>query len=267
MPAPAFLVHDASVALGGRRVLAGVSFEIGAATLVAVVGANGAGKTTLLRALAGLLPHDGAVELFGRPVRAWDPRERALRLAFVRQTPPAADAFTVRESVALGRAPHLAWTAALTADDRAAVEAALDALDLGALAERPLAALSGGERQRAALAQALAQDTPVLLLDEPTAHLDGRHTLDLLARARALADGGRTVIAAVHDLGLAARFADRMLVLAGGTLVADGPPAVVLTPDQLASAFGVEAEVSTGPDGPALRYLHPLPPAGDGARS
>lgn len=267
MPVPAILVRDVAVALGGRGVLSRVSFEIGAATLVAVVGANGAGKTTLLRALAGLLPHDGAVDLFGRPARAWSARERALRLAFVRQTPPAADAFTVRETVALGRAPHLAWTAALTADDRAAVEAALEALDLGALAGRPLAALSGGERQRVALAQALAQDTPALLLDEPTAHLDIRHTLDLLARARALADGGRTVVAAVHDLGLAARFADRMLVLAGGTLAADGPPADVLTPERLASAFGVAAEVSAGPDGPALRYLAPLPPAGDGARS
>ncbi len=260
--APVFLVRDAAVALGGRRVLAHVSFEIGGGALVAVVGANGAGKTTLLRALAGLLPHAGAVDLFGAPVRAWEPRARARHLAFVRQTPPAADAFTVRETVALGRAPHLAWTAALTAADHAAVSAALDALDLGALAGRTLASLSGGERQRVALAQALAQDTPVLLLDEPTAHLDVRHTLDLLGRARALADGGRTVVAAVHDLELAARFADWMLVLAGGTLAADGAPADVLTPGRLASAFGVEAEVRAGPDGPALRYLGAIRPSG-----
>jgi iron complex transport system ATP-binding protein len=258
---PALRADGAGVRLGDRTVLAGVTFAVAPGALVAVVGPNGAGKTTLLRALAGLIPHTGRIDLDGRPVRDWPPRERARRLAFVRQAPPGGDAFTVRETVALGRAPHLAWTAALTRADHAAVDDALDALGLADLADRPLGELSGGERQRAALAQALAQDTPTLLLDEPTAHLDVRHTLDLLARARALADAGRTVVAAVHDLGLAARVADRMLVVAGGTLAADGAPADVLTRELLADVFGVEATVTAGPDGPAVRYLRPLPPS------
>ena len=266
MPSPTFLALRASVAfgagaLGAQPVLADVSFEIAPGTLVAVVGPNGAGKTTLLRALAGLVPYGGRLAMDGRAVQAWAPRERARHLAFVRQAPGGGEAFTVRETVALGRAPHLAWAAALTAAADAAVEAALDALGLAALADRPLGALSGGERQRVALAQAVAQDTPALLLDEPTAHLDVRHALDLLVRARALADAGRTVVAAVHDLGLAARFADRLLVIADGTLAADGPPGAVLTPALLASAFGVEATVSPGPDGPLVRYLASLPPA------
>ncbi len=132
---------------------------------------------------------------------------------------------------------------------------ALAALDLGPLADRPVTQLSGGEQQRVLLAQALAQDAPLLLLDEPTAHLDVRHQLDLLARARALADDGRTVIAALHDLELAARFADRLWVLADGRLVADGPPAEILTAALLRRAFGVSADVAPEPGGVRIRYL------------
>ena len=243
------------VALGGRPVLRDVSFQIRAGERVALVGPNGAGKTTLLRALVGLLPTTGTLCLLGRPVHEWSARDRAREVALVRQQTSLAVDFTVAEIVGLGRAPHLGWLDALGAPDRARVDAALDALDLAAFADRPVPALSGGEQQRVFLAQALAQDAPLLLLDEPTAHLDIRHQLDLLRRVRRLADGGRTVVAAIHDLELAARFADRVLALADGRLVAGGTPADVFTPARLRAVFGVEAEVAHDASGLRIRYL------------
>ena len=255
---PAFEAADLGVRLGGgsgRDALAGVTFAVAAGEAVALVGPNGAGKTTLLRALAGLVPHTGAARLGGEAVRTMDPRARARRVALVRQQPALGVDFTVRELVALGRAPHAGWAARLGPADLAAVDAALAAADLTGLAERSVRRLSGGEQQRVGLAQALAQDTPALLLDEPTAHLDVRHQIDLLARARALADSGRTVVAALHDLDRAAAFAGRMLVLHAGRLVADGPPADVLTAALLADVFGVRARPEAAPDGLRIRYF------------
>ena len=232
-----------------------VSFQVEAGERVALVGPNGAGKTTLLRALVGLLPFSGTLRLLGRPVDDWAPRDRAREIALVRQQTSLAVDFTVAEVVGLGRAPHLGWMDALAETDRARVDAALDALDLAAFADRPVPALSGGEQQRVFLAQALAQDAGLLLLDEPTAHLDIRHQLDLLRRVRRLSNDGRTVIAAIHDLELAARFADRVLALADGRLVADGTPADVFTPARLRSVFGVEADVERDAAGLRIRYL------------
>ena len=246
------------VSLGGREILRDVALRVGDGERIALVGPNGAGKTTLLRALVGLLPYRGSLRLRGREIGAWAARDRAREVALVRQQTPLAVDFTVAEVVALGRAPHLGWLDAVAGEDAARVGAALDALDLGPFADRPVPSLSGGEQQRVFLAQALAQDAPLLLLDEPTAHLDVRHQLDLLGRVARLAAAGRTVVAAIHDLGLAARFADRILVLAGGRLVADGPPAEVLTPDRLRTTFGVEAEVETDGAGLHVRYLHAL---------
>ena len=259
---PAFEAANLGVRLGGvrrggsgRDALSGVTFSVAAGEAVALVGPNGAGKTTLLRALAGLVPHTGAARLGGEPVRTMDPRARARRVALVRQQPALGVDFTVREMVALGRAPHAGWAARLNATDVSAIDAALAAADLTGLAERSVRRLSGGEQQRVALAQALAQDTPALLLDEPTAHLDVRHQIDLLARARARADAGRTVVAALHDLDRAAAFAGRMLVLHAGRLVADGPPADVLTEALLADVFGVRARPEAAPDGLRIRYF------------
>ena len=232
-----------------------VTAEVTAGERIAIVGANGAGKTTLLRAIAGLIPSTGTLEVFGRAVGDWPARERARHIALVRQQSDLAVDFTAREIVALGRSPWRGWTERLAETDRLQVEAALDAVDLGALADRPVTKLSGGEQQRVALAQALAQDAPLLLLDEPTAHLDVRHQLDLAERIVALSASGKTVLAAIHDLDLAARVADRVWVLSGGTLLADGPPASVLTPTILRQAFHVNAEVETGPDGVRVRYL------------
>jgi iron complex transport system ATP-binding protein len=256
---PALDVRGLGVRLGSSAdTLAGVTFRVARGEAVALVGPNGAGKTTLLRALAGLVPHTGIALLDGWPVRAFDARERARRVALVRQQTALGVDFTVREVVALGRAPHVGWAARLGVRDEAAIEAALVAADLADLAGRSVRRLSGGEQQRVALAQALAQDAPILLLDEPTAHLDVRHQIDLLARTRALADAGRTVVAALHDLDRAAGFAGRLLVLHRGRLVADGPPAAVLTPDLLAAVFGVRARPESTPQGLRIHYLGTL---------
>ena len=250
-----FEATELSVDLARRRVLEGITFAVGGGVFVGVLGPNGAGKSTLLRAMAGLLPYHGSLKLDGRDLDSWSPAERARRVAYVEQASALAFALTVRDVVELGRAPHRGWLAPLRADDAVAVDAALEAADVADLAGRPATALSGGERQRVALARALAQDAPALLLDEPTAHLDVRHQLSLLEHGRRLAASGRAVIGAFHDIGLAARFATRLLVIDRGRLVADGEPADVITPALLDGVFGVRAEVSEGPDGVAVRYL------------
>ena len=242
--------------LGAREALADVTFAVAPGEAIALVGPNGAGKTTLLRALVGLLPHAGTLHLEGRPVREVPPRERARRVALVRQQTSLPVDFTVREVVALGRTPHVPWTGRAWARRTARPSPRRSTRPTStAFAERSVRRLSGGEQQRVQLAQALAQDTPVLLLDEPTAHLDVRHQLDLLARARALADTGRTVVAALHDLERAASFAGRLLVLSQGRLVADGPPEGVLTEALLADVFGVRAAPEATADGLRIRYF------------
>ena len=255
---PALRARGVGVRIGRATLLRDVSLGVAPGELVALVGPNGAGKSTLLRAIAGLLACDGTVALGGRPVGEWTARERARRIALVRQATALDASFTVRELVELGRAPHVGWLAALRAADHAAVDEALGAMGLEALAARDVSTLSGGEQQRALLAQALAQDPGVLLLDEPTAHLDVRHELDLLLRIAAERDRGRAVVLAVHDLERAARFADRLVVLDHGRVVAEGAPPEVLTPSLLRDVFGVEAEVEAGRDGLTLRYLRPV---------
>lgn len=244
-----------SVALGGRPVLRDVGLAVASGEWLAVVGPNGAGKSTLLRAIAGLLPYGGSLALRGREVRDWNGRERAREVALVRQQTDLPFAFSVREVVAMGRAPHLGWLSPLSDDDRQRVEAAIRSLHLDALAERSVTALSGGEQQRVLLAQALAQAAPLLLLDEPTAHLDVRHRLDLLDHVHSLTGEGRTVVSALHDLEWAARYADRLLVLDEGRVAAIGVPRDVLTSALLREVFGVEAEVIQEPEGLRVRYL------------
>lgn len=258
MPTPLFSAASLHVALGATPILHDLSFEIEGGHWVALVGPNGSGKTTLLRALAGLLPYDGSLTLEGTPVCDWTPRDLARRLAFVRQSPSLEFDFTVEEFVLLGRSPHHGWLEGFSRADRNRVRAALDTADLGAFAERSVSALSGGEQQRVLLAQALAQEADILLLDEPTAHLDVHHQFDGMNRVAALTPR-RTVVAAFHDLAFAARYADRLLVLDRGRLVADGPPRIVLTPDLIRSVFRMEAELLDAPDGALeIRYLAPV---------
>ncbi len=255
---PIYSADALDVHLDGRPILHGLRFTVEPETWVGLIGPNGSGKTTLLRTLGGLLPYSGSLTLDGEPVARWKPRALARRLAFVRQSPSLAFEFTVEEFVLLGRAPHHGWLEGFTAADRQHARAALAELDLTDFADRSLDTLSGGEQQRVQLAQALAQEAGLLLLDEPTAHLDVHHQFDGMDRVAAL-DPPRTVVAAFHDLAFAARYADRLLVLDHGRLVADGPSHAVLTPDLIRSVFRMDADVNAPPNRPLeIRYLAPV---------
>ncbi|HEY4394882.1 MAG TPA: ABC transporter ATP-binding protein [Polyangia bacterium] len=246
MKGDAVLMEAAGVGFGygPRPVFAEVTFAIRPGELVALCGPNGAGKSTLLRLLLGLhAPSAGEVRLGGAPVAALSRREIARRAALLPQEAPVDLPLTVREAVALGRLPHLERFQPEGAADAEAVARALAATDTAALADRPVAELSGGERHRVHLARALAQEAPLLLLDEPIAGLDLAHQLQALDLLRATVDDGRGALVALHDLSLAARRCDRMILLAGGRVRADDQPAAVLTPETLARVFGVRAEI------------------------
>lgn len=225
---------------GSREVLRGIDLALAGGERIALVGPNGSGKTTLLRVLAGTLrPSAGTVELDGTALTTLAPRARARRIAVVPQTFTTPFAFTAREVAGLGRTPHVGAFGRPTARDRAAVDGALALADCGAVADRLLAELSGGERQRALIAMALAQEGDVLLLDEPTVHLDPQHqrsTLDLLGRLAR--ERGVLVVVVLHDLNLASAMSDRVLVLADGRVVADGRPLDVLRAASVESVFG-----------------------------
>jgi iron complex transport system ATP-binding protein len=253
-------VEGLAFAYSDRPVLRDVSFRLAAGELVALCGPNGAGKSTLLRLLLGLhAPAAGRLQLGGAPLGTLSRREIARRAALLPQESPLDLPLTVREVVALGRLPHLGRFQAEGPADARAVEAALAATDTSVLCDRPVTELSGGERQRVHLARALAQEAPVLLLDEPIAGLDLVHQLEVLDLLRAVVDGGRGTIVALHDLSLAARCCDRMLLLAEGTLQADAPPAAVLTPEALARFFAVRADVGADSAGrPLVVPLEPL---------
>jgi iron complex transport system ATP-binding protein len=240
----ALALDSVSVILGGKCVVDRISAEVAAGEWVAVIGPNGAGKTTLLRAVAGLVPYAGAVDIFGQDGQRLGRRELARRVAVVPQVPLVPADLTVREYVLLGRTPHLGYLSSESRSDRDAAESALERLDLVAFARRRLDSLSGGERQRAILARALAQDAPILLLDEPTAALDvGRQqqVLELVDTLRATE--GLTVVSAMHDLTLASEYADRLLLLSAGELVADGFAQDVLTEQAIADHYGAAVRV------------------------
>ena len=230
-----------SVDLGGRTVVKQVSLRAAAGQLLALIGPNGAGKTTLLAALAGLRRFRGSVRLQGRPLATLGRRERARVLAYLPQGHIAHWPLTVRRLVELGRLPHLAPWRTPVAADRLSVEEAMQRTDIAELAERPFDTLSGGERARVMLARVLAVEAPLVLADEPVAALDPYHQLRVMELLRDYADSGAALVVVLHDLTLAARFCDELLLLREGALVARGPADEVLSAAHLAEAYRVTA--------------------------
>ncbi|MFO1327683.1 MAG: ABC transporter ATP-binding protein [Rubrivivax sp.] len=250
MSAP-LVAHELSLRLGGRAVVQGVSLALQRGQWAAIVGPNGAGKSSLLSLLAGLrLPAAGQVRLQGRPLADWPARERATQLAWLAQAGESEGDLSARDVVRLGRLPRQGLFGAPDAADEAAVDAAMAETECADLAARRLGELSGGERQRVLLARALAVGAPVLLLDEPTTHLDAPHQRALLRGLGARAAAGAAVAAVLHDLTLALQ-ADRVLVMAEGRLVADAPPADAALQAALVDVFRGSVRIAPvpGPDG------------------
>ncbi|ESP89860.1 ABC transporter ATP-binding protein [Candidatus Halobonum tyrrellensis] len=246
--------RDLGVALGGERVLDGVSLSVDAGELVGLVGPNGAGKTTLVRALNGTLdPGAGERELDGDRVAGLSRRAVARRVATVPQEATFSFEFTVEAAVEMGRTPYVSRFGRTDRDDADAVRAAMERAGVAGFADRSVTTLSGGERQRVLFARALAQETPALLLDEPTASLDINHQVRTLRLVRDAVEGGgadgagKAALAAIHDLNLAARFCDRLILLADGRVRAEGDPEAVLGDPALAEAFGVRVALNRDP--------------------
>jgi len=239
---PMLAAQQLEVTLSGRTVLRDVSLSLPSGQLVALVGPNGAGKTTLLRALAGLVPSTGTVEVGGDRLSSLALRERAKRFGYLPQGHLVHWPLPAKDVVALGRYPHGATDPArLSPRDEAAVLRAMQATNVVDFSERPVTELSGGERSRVALARVLAVEAPIVLADEPTASLDPRYQIDVMINLRGAADRGVLVVVVTHDLGLAARFADTVLVLSDGRLVAQGKPAEALSEQVMADVFRISA--------------------------
>jgi iron complex transport system ATP-binding protein len=241
--------NDATLGYGKRPILTGLDLDVQAGEIVAIVGPNGVGKSTMIRAVSGVIPV-GASQLIVDDKDLWrlSPAERARLIAVVPQAVRLPPAFTALEVVLMGRTPYLSWFDRESATDRAIALAAMERTQVVDLADRMVGELSGGEQQRVMVARALAQSAPILLLDEPTAHLDLRHQDVVLRLVRSLADDARlTVLAALHDLNLVARFADRVALLSSGRLERVGMPEEVLTPSILTPVYGIGIQVVPHP--------------------
>ncbi len=255
------MINVAGVALdyGGCRILEDISFTVRAGEVLALVGPNGAGKSTLLRAIAGLHPLDaGRISVAGRAVNQLSARERSRHIALIEAEGPPPEGMLVDEVVAGGRLPYRPWWRWSTSDeDRRAVDDAIERTELQSLRERPFAELSSGERQRVWIAMAVAQHARVFLLDEPTSHLDVKHTFHTLGLARRLVADGGAVVVVLHDLNVAAAFADRIALLGERTLLACDTPATVLDEALLARVYGIPIAVRHEPDGAVITYAVP----------
>jgi iron complex transport system ATP-binding protein len=243
----------------GVKILHGVGVEVPKGSWLAVIGPNGAGKSTLLKAVAGLLPYEGSVEVDGRDLRGLPQRALARALAYTPQTPTVPPQMAVREYVLLGRTPHLGYLARPSRADYAIADSVLARLDLRDFADREVGRLSGGERQRVVVARALAQQAPMLLLDEPTTALDLGHQQQVLELVDDLRhEDGLTVVSTLHDLSVAAQYADHLLLLVGGRAVAYGPASEVLTAESVGEHYNARVTVTPGPDGrPQVHLLRP----------
>lgn len=234
-------VRDCSIRLGARVVAANVSCAIGGGELVGLLGPNGVGKTTLLRAMAGLLaPQSGDILLDGRAIGGWSAPERAKTVSYLPQGAECHWPLTVENVVALGRLPHRAPWAGMSEADASRILDCMSFVDVLHLAGRPVNELSGGERARVMLARAIAGDPKILLADEPVAGLDPAHQMDVMALLKGLALQGAGVVAVLHDLTLAARYCDRILLMSEGRILADGPPDEALSAANLAACYGIK---------------------------
>jgi iron complex transport system ATP-binding protein len=246
-------LDEISVSYDGTRVLEDLSARVPAGAWVGLIGPNGAGKTTVLRAIAGLVHHSGEVRLGDDPVSSLPKRKLSRTVAYLAQRPMIPESMTVTDYVLLGRTPYIPYLGTESRHDREVVGSVLARLELEICAERPLGSLSGGEVQRAVLGRALAQQAPVLLLDEPTAALDVGHQQQVLELVDELrAEHGLTVLSAMHDLTLAGQFADGLLLLSRGRAVAEGPARAVLTEGSIREHYGARVRVVEDPRGGIL---------------
>jgi len=251
---------------GTRPVLRGLDLDASRGELVAIIGPNGCGKTTLLRAITGVLPYEGEIAIDGDSVGELRPAELARRVAVVTQAASLPSGFSAFETAMMGRTPHLRLLQSEGRRDVAIVRAAMERTDTWDLRERPVEELSGGERQRVVIARALAQEPQLLLLDEPTSHLDVQHQVDTFALMLELCrERDLAVVAVVHDLTLAAHFADRVALMSAGRIVDVGAPAEVLTAEAIAAIYGMRVRVLSHPDSGRPIIVPEALPAGTAA--
>lgn len=241
--------HDLAVQIASRTILQAIDLRLEPGEFVGLIGPNGAGKSTLLRTLAGTLPHGGELTLDGRPLAGYSARERARRIGYLGQDRHVAWPLTVADVVALGRIPYRSPLSRESDADRQAVARALHVTHMEGLANRHSDRLSGGEVARMLLARLIAQETPILLADEPIAGLDPAHQLATVQIFSDMARAGHTVLASLHDLTLAGRWCDRLVLMEGGRIVVQGSPETVLTPERIADTYGVEARFDSDADG------------------
>jgi iron complex transport system ATP-binding protein len=246
------VASDLRVDLSGRTVLAGVDVAVRPGEVVGLLGPNGAGKSTLIRALAGQLAHTGSVRIGGRDAGALSVTERARLIAYLPQARVIGWPVSVEKAVALGRQPWLGFGARPGPHDAAICREAMAAMDVADLAARRATELSGGEQARVLAARAIAQDTPVLIADEPASGLDPAHQIAMMAAFGAIARRGKAILVSMHDLTLAARWCDRVVLLADGRVAADGPPGAVMDADMLRTVFGIRVHVAEADGRPVL---------------
>lgn len=250
--APRLIASGITVIRGSRRIVDNADLTLNAGELTVLAGPNGAGKTTLARAMAGLIAAEGSIAFDGTSLHTLTPRVRARAISYLPQGHEFHWPMRVDSIVALGREPHADPFSQMSAKDRIAIERAMEATDVGGFSARLVTTLSGGEQARVAIARALATEAAVLIADEPTASLDERHQLIVMDLLQKIAHQGAAVLAIIHDLALAMRFADRVVVMDKGRIAANDTPTLALTPDRIAEVFGISVNRVETPDGPLL---------------